>query len=420
MENKVNFKELTLNFKGLKLSTNILDKYCSEERSNTTLSLSKNRIISFFSQYNLPKTEIKITSMTLNSEGLYLNINNEIDHILSRYNLPKDTNNIKKELDNTIEKLQLIKRSNKLKEQYPKLYEDYLKDEIKFRNKNRIPKSKKVPPIITKRFIKKEIEKICFLKRKATYNFSELTNIGKYLNETEINRLKLVIAYQMMNVYKKEDLKEKSLKYLQEFLIINKDLLSQNYQFKIKKATKLGIEEYETLSIKEIQNFVNQKTKPINIQEEKSNYSFIDVKKEKHYEILGKYLKLGLSSKSEEEQKEILKRKIDFLYQLKADKVKIGIKSFEGYIGICLEDGSIILDKLFDNIKDAKIATNEAIYITTEEEFINIMQLTKPECIKKINEGLVKAERVIHKGLWETRVEEKRKKLIRKKESMSE
>ncbi len=416
MENNLNFKEILLNLKELKIKTEIIEKYCMETKHNNPLSITKNYIIKFLSQYNIDKSRIGLKTMYINQKGLFININKEIDQVLSKYNLSLKEKYLVEKLNRTTEELKKIKKIKQLEINYPNLYKDYVGNQ----NHKHINQS-------IKKFIQKEALKIGYLKRRINTNFTELTNVGKYLNEEQVKRLKLIIAYQMITLTDKEEYRQVSLKYLNEFLIRNQDLLTENYQYRIKENENLGIETYTTFSIKKVKDFIDkekqikqyQKNKREIIPIEKTKYSFQEQHNNNHYEILEKYYKLGLLSKSEEEKKELLKRKITYYKNLNIKKIKIGVNSFEGYIGLCLEDNTIILDKLFDNILEGKISTNQAIYITTEDEFSKIMQLPKTECIKKINQGTIIAQRVLHTGTWENRTEEKIQKLTKKKEKLT-
>ena len=55
-------------------------------------------------------------------------------------------------------------------------------------------------------------------------------------------------------------------------------------------------------------------------------------------------------------------------------------------------------------MKEGRIADDEAIYITDEENFEKITSLTKTECINQIKEGKIKAKHKYHHGSWEERV----------------
>ncbi len=137
---------------------------------------------------------------------------------------------------------------------------------------------------------------------------------------------------------------------------------------------------------------------------EKITHTFLESKEVTHREILSKFYKLGTSSKSEEEKKQLLKRKLEYYNKLDIVKIKIGVDSFEGYLGLCLKDGTVILDKLFENVSTGLIATNQAIYLTDESEFEKVTSLAKKECIEQIKQGKIKAKRIIHRGSWEDRI----------------
>ena len=85
-------------------------------------------------------------------------------------------------------------------------------------------------------------------------------------------------------------------------------------------------------------------------------------------------------------------------------KVKIGIDSFDGYVGLVLDNGKVILDKFYEDRKVGKIANDNAIYIVREEDFEKITKMSKTEAIAAINAGKIDAVRMLHSTHYESRV----------------
>ena len=105
-----------------------------------------------------------------------------------------------------------------------------------------------------------------------------------------------------------------------------------------------------------------------------------------------------------EELKEILRRKLALYESLNIIKVKIGIDSFDGYVGLVLDNGKVILDKFYEDRKTGTIATDNALYIVQLADFEKITKMSKTEAIKAINAGEINAVRMLHNKNYEHRV----------------
>ena len=231
-------------------------------------------------------------------------------------------------------------------------------------------------------------------------NFKEYNDAREYLRYIDINKLKIFLAYEILKQARKKKNPKVELTYLKEYLARNADLISKDYK---PTSTNLSIKNlyFETKKLVE-----KHEPKPIKKENniEKYKYSFLETNPQEGNDIRGYFPKGGLSPEEDEAKKALLKRKTDYYQTLKIKKIKVGIDSFDGYLGLCLEDGTVILDKFFENMKEGRIADDEAIYITDEENFEKITSLTKTECINQIKEGKIKAKHKYHRGSWEERV----------------
>ena len=409
--------DILINYKTMIIKKELIENYCLKTECTNAFPIIKPELNILLQRFNIDKKKMPINTLRIDKSGIYFMIDNHLEYILSRYNLHLNKETLQDNLEQVLLSLKEIKKRNKLQGTYPKLFDEYLTIEKVFKQLHNIPENKQSPRIVVKKFITKEIDNINYLRRISKDNFIELTSANKYMCLIDENKLKLIIASQIMNAASNEKYQKGVLKYLKEFIIQNKELLQQNYEIKIYNNYLFGTSHYKEFSMKKIYDFINntvekeikeekrtQSTPTKQVKVEKMNYTFLDTETGKQHEILKKYFKLGTLSKSEDEKKNLLKRKLDYYNNLNITKVKIGVNSFEGYIGLCLENGKIILDKLFENLSTGLIATNEAIYITEESEFEKITKLTKIECIDQIKKGNLKVKRIIHKGSWENRL----------------
>ena len=134
------------------------------------------------------------------------------------------------------------------------------------------------------------------------------------------------------------------------------------------------------------------------------DYSFFECSEEKAREMFASFTKSLSDHDNSEELKEILRRKLALYESLNIIKVKIGIDSFDGYVGLVLDNGKVILDKFYEDRKVGKIANDNAIYIVREEDFEKITKMSKTEAIAAINAGKIDAVRMLHSTHYESRV----------------
>jgi len=277
------------------------------------------------------------------------------------------------------------------------------------------PTQKTIHYHLNKEFMKMTIRKIEFYK-------DLLRNEKKYSTvniELDKDKLNLHFAYIIMNHAEKCKESNETVKYkhainsLVRYLNSNKHLVEEDFSVPLEYRTSgisgILISKGKRYKISKIKNYVDKNLKEIKNESqskkvEKLNYSFFECDGTKAREILGKYYRNISSSITKEELKEILKRKMKLYDSINYIKLKVGIDSFDGYIGFQLENGYVILDKLYEDKQEGKIATNNAIYIVREEDFEKITKMSKKEAMEAIELGLIKAKRIIHSGDYEEKV----------------
>lgn len=398
---------ILLNYKQINIHIDLIKKYCLLPMYKNISLKPSLEMDQLTDKFNVPKPSIKIINIT--STGLSFDITSTLNSILSKYNLASSQGeDLQPKLDQIIDHWESLKRANQLKMAFPKLYQYYLKKESKFRQVHNIPLNKKAPRTIFKKFKQEQINNIQYLKN----HLSQITDCSYFLSVIDLEKLNLIVATQIMNLRKKGKYLDSSYLYLTEYLHINDQLVRKNYQIKRYTINALGIEEVEIIAIKDIHQYLyprpSKETKvssKAKLQEKQYSYTFLESTPKQTYEILGKYYKLGSTADNEEQRKQLLQRKINYYQALPIKSLKVGLNSFEGYLGFCLEDGTIILDKFFENLTTGRIAENQAIYITSEEEFDRITKLTKIECMNAIRAGKIKSRRKTHAGEWEKRLD---------------
>ena len=242
---------------------------------------------------------------------------------------------------------------------------------------------------------------IDLLEDEYKYAQVDISFVNKYL-------LKLYLAYQVMEHTKKCKLTDNvsfkgAIYYLKTYLNNNAELLEKNYCF------NFSGEEYRILEIK---NFVDKETKVIDKPSSKKevqryNYSFLESKITDPNIFLESTRKYGTLGNNSKDLTELLERKILFYKSLNIQKIKVGVDSFDGYVGFLLDNGCVILDKFFNNKANHKIAYNNAIYIVREKDFELIARMSKHEVMASIKKGEIIAERVIHGSNFEKNALEK-------------
>lgn len=77
----------------------------------------------------------------------------------------------------------------------------------------------------------------------------------------------------------------------------------------------------------------------------------------------------------------------------------MGKDTFDGYVGYIYPNGTVILDKFYDNVKTKKLAEEHAIYCMKLDDFYLLSQLSKSTIIA----GKL-CKRFYHRGDWQSRV----------------
>lgn len=422
MKQKIDLSNITLNYQQISIQTSLIETFCLKDTLPLTTSLNYMDTILLLSQKlnidawslslrgNIPISKLKVTP-----NGLYYNIDYFINEALSKYNLQLSTKNLDLKLENILATLRTIRNRTDLQQLSNKLFQEYVKQETNYLNHQKNKKQKKSSTLQLTQFLKQEIAVVQYLIDNLENDFKELATCNTNLERIDLQKLQLIIAYQIMKISQKNS-PPSAVHYLKTYLNSNKDLLKANYQIKKYVVDSFGIGNNELYTIQTIYNFVyppkkNQSTiitksmpSPDTISKEQYDYNFFESKTLHPHELLTKYYQLGLKSQNKDELKELLQRKVTYYKSLTIAKIKVGLNTFEGYLGLCLEDGTIILDKFYENLKEGRIASDQAIYITKEEEFIKVTQLSKTDCIEQIKTGKIKAKRFIHKGNWEEKI----------------
>ena len=227
------------------------------------------------------------------------------------------------------------------------------------------------------------------------------------------NALALFVALKVKNYAEKENKNSKNYKafmrYLRNYLNNNKGLVESKYTVSIQYDSSLGLSGVKRYKVSTIVDFINEETKekdinpPIEIKEE---YSFFGC--DPNGEIRGWKGYPGPSGGTNARKEEILKEKLDYYNALGYKKLHIGQNSFEGYLGFELDNGIVIIDKIYVNSSRRELSTEDAaVYITTTEEFEKLAKMSRCECIEKIESKELNAVRVYHHLGWQKTVEEK-------------
>lgn len=236
---------------------------------------------------------------------------------------------------------------------------------------------------------------------------------SKIANVFDISKLQLYLAYKVMNhaliCESNYDLEgfQFAIAYLQTFLNENPQLIDQNFTLLFSKTNhKTGKNQViKEIKISDIVAFIHKKTheetsNPLEIY----NYSFFEPEGQEIKHIFRDFYQTCTNPENSEELQEKLFRKIKLYESLNPIALKIGIDSFDGYIGFVLANGYVILDKLYENRKNGKIATNNAIYITSLADFENVTKMSKTATIAAIATGKIQVRRIVHEGNYEEKV----------------
>ncbi|MBE6140866.1 MAG: hypothetical protein E7172_04970 [Firmicutes bacterium] len=225
----------------------------------------------------------------------------------------------------------------------------------------------------------------------------------KKINDYVISQEKLdllivdtVIKYfEYMKLKKMKFNQSRFISYLINYINNNIHLLSENFSF-------------DKYSIQKVYNFLYFQTKikfPKDIHNiEQFDYSFLELTTLNKDMLFTKIINISKKGNNDEKLNELFQRKINLYKSLKILKIKIGIDKFNGYIGFVLPNKIVILDKLFDNIKEGILAQNNAIYVVKEEDFERLTKMSKTEVIEYIKTDFLQAARIIHNQNFEERI----------------
>ncbi len=243
-------------------------------------------------------------------------------------------------------------------------------------------------------------------------------------------KLSLLVAYQLMEKYKKENLNAQSIEFRNILNYLNENISSikENYSvegYSIKEIYSFAKEEYNKNKKKKQEPKLEQKI-PANYTynynypnknvKKKQEENFVDLQEEQPKEFI-EAIRSGRikAKKNTKELEEFLNRKLDLIDQLDCKKVKIGRNAFEGYVGFVLENDFILLDKFFENNKTGNIAYGEAMFIIRKENFDQLTIMSKSEAKTMLDQKLMPGYRIVHKSNYEEKVKKYIKKI--KKES---
>lgn len=450
--------EILDNFNYIRISFDIFKRSISKYREDIYSHQFSNQqiLIPFNKRLNsLELNPVLIKEVIIKKDDIYYSINNVLFQIKEKYSMREvDT-------DCIIEAIDKLKNTRSLEEiikYFPNfMYKDRLKQQISIleQNNNKIinkrnsikkkidPKSKryhhqlnyvdKTHPICedvkqtAKGLVYNELKEkhLTILNLILEYrknDFKELSSIpNDTMNIINKNALNLFLALTVKNYVEKEEKDSNNYKafmrYLKNYLNSNKGLVDSKYIVSIQYNNALGLSGTKRYKISAIVDFVEEETKEKDnnsIDKTQDEYSFFgwDPNGESR-EIKGysDSVYLDLSGT----KKRVLQEKIDYYNALGYEKLHIGQNSFEGYLGFELDNGIVIIDKIYVNSNRREFSTEDAAaYITTKEEFEKLSKMSRSECIEKINSKQLNAVRVYHYEGWEKIVTEKSAVLAKK------
>ena len=468
------------NFKSLSIPINTITDFCLYPDALLTPSMIKNQDSLHNLLYlKSDVSQDDISSITIKKDGLYFNLRTmlfkltniyaikncnftEIENVINKLKSIKEKEELKnisvdlyflykrfdKRADRDLYRKEIEvkkfqnnqKRGNekqKLKSKYEKIINPTSDD-----TKNYEEQIKKIDELYPKIDVEEELDNVILRKfiRSHTYILYELLEYSKndferiskvssvVLDSIDYEKLSLIVAVTIKELAQKnkdnQTFYKGALNYLKNYIEENEYLVLENYILEKRYCDPFGISNLKKYEISSIVDFLNTSTEDVKSVEKKEcsdidkcNYSFLKYDSlEKSREVLGNYTKLGNNENNDEYAKRILKDKIDFYENLGYTRIRVGVDSFDGYIGFELDNGVVILDKFFDDMKKGKIATDEAIYISTVDEFDKVTKLSKNECMSKIKSEELNVRRVIHIDGWQNRVVERSKELVKNKD----
>lgn len=371
------YYEMTITYNTLKN----FDKNLTIKELNENLK----ELLSELEILNLGKT---VTKIIINKNGMFFDLTKLKNELYKHFNLQEnDPNNLTtiKKLTNSLNDYDAFESLTNF---YPSISKSF---KSTTENSSKTRKEKKI-------FLR-QIRRILILFRKLLTNEIEYSKVN--YSKIDLKKLSLYLAYQIE--YQSEEFKQnneqekrkKTLEYLQRYIENTKDILPYNYSFFLKGKPYL---------LNKIKDYLHQNIQKPKEEEEDINYNFFECDKLNGTKLLKKYFQLGQSKINQAHLQEIHKRKIDLYTSINFTKIKLGKNSYNGYIGFVLENGYIILDKLFDDITTGKISCNNAIYIIKEKDFDNLTKLSKSKVIELMKKETYNITRIIHNSQFEEKV----------------
>ncbi len=258
-----------------------------------------------------------------------------------------------------------------------------------------------------------------------TYN-QAYSDIDIDIDEKDTEKLGIYITYLYQEFLKsvKEEYQQEYLYYISEYYFENKELINQNkkvyvpsidkiislkgmyedYKRILANNPKLQIvdfryDDFHGMNLFEVNEFMSEYFKCLCVNWEFFRDTKID--EETVLKILNYY---GDSTKfsGQDELRDILNKfieKKEFFDRTDPYYRILGKNSFDGYIGYIYSNGTVILEKFFENSSTGRVAKNQAIYIMNIQNFYTLTQLSKN---KIISQKLCK--RFIHKGNWQEKI----------------
>lgn len=252
------------------------------------------------------------------------------------------------------------------------------------------------------------------------------SDIDIEINEEDSEKLGIYITYIYQEMLKsmKAEYQQEYLYYISEYYFENKELIEQNkklYSSYFDKIIKLkdmyddykqilvnnpklrlvdfNYDDFAGMNLSEVDEFMYEYFKSLN-----ANWEFFKDTKIDEDTILKikKYYGNSTIFSNQEELKEILNKfieKKEFFDRTDPYYRILGKNTFDGYIGYIYSNGTVVLEKFFENSATGKVAKNQAIYIMSIQNFHTLTQLSKNEII---SQKLCK--RFIHKGNWQEKI----------------
>lgn len=266
-----------------------------------------------------------------------------------------------------------------------------------------------------------------FLKRDEIYKYCIDNPLEFKINEKDKDKLELYIAYCHLSVAKELSKEEQQsyLYYLSTYFYENSDKLSSKFKIflpnedVIVSISKLydeykkllvdnpqlriidfKSEDFNGMTLDEVEEFMEEYFKDIS-----ANWDFFDDADSLDKDFtdwVDRYYKKRGGGQLEDNEKIIIQKFIekkkffdssDPYYRIK------GKNTFDGYIGYIYSNGTVVLEKFFEDYEKGIIAKNQAIYVMHIDDFYNLSKLSKNKIIaNKL------CKRFIHKGDWQSRV----------------